>query len=163
VSDAHATRKLLEATQDMIVLGFHLDDAASEFELVCESPDTIAGASRAFVQFRFSGVQRFKRSPRGRYGAPVQLGTTFVAREVAGTWDVKSVHTAKPGTRGVLALELGAAYCGIEFEYETVAYEHVQFYAIRTESNGWTYFEVGTDRPVDFYNPFGCAWAEAAR
>ncbi len=153
------TRKVLEGTEEALVLGFHLDELAAEFELVCEFWGKRAGADRAFVQFRFRGVQQFKRNP-GAHERLQKVGTTFVARAVKGAWVIQTVRTGKVGTLSVVSISLGESFGGIEFRYEDVTHEVVHLYAKPKGSNDWAYFEVDTGRPVDFYNPFGSSWAE---
>jgi hypothetical protein len=160
VQDAHVTRKVLEGIVNRIVMGFHLDESAGQFELVCESPDTIAGAHRAFVYFRFVGVKRFKRTQPRHGRAYGELRSTYVACEGNGSWCVDSVRTAKPSVRRAVSIEMTLPHGGIELECDDVSYENVQLYAKPAANNDWTYFEVGTDRPVEVDNPFRCAWAD---
>lgn len=132
----HETQRALQAIVDATVLGFHLDESAAELDLVCAQEGTVPGA-RALVRFRFYGVRHFERTP-GRDRELREVGSTFVARDVRGTWLVQTVRREKPGHLRVVALSMGEAFA-------------------------WDYFEVGTDRPVDVHNPFGCSWAEATR
>jgi hypothetical protein len=152
---------MLQGIVDSIVLGFHLDESTASFELVCVNEGTIPGA-RAFVRFRFGGVRHFKRTPGGSRELR-DVGSTFVSRDVDGTWIIQSVRREKPDHLRIVSLSLGEAFGGIELRYEDVTCEVVHLYAKPTGLDGWSYFELGTDGPVDFYNPFGCAWAEATR
>jgi hypothetical protein len=158
----HETKRLLQGTVDALVSGFHLDESAAEFELVCELASPFPGATRSFVRFRFCGVRQFERSP-GRLRKLREVGTTFVGRRVEGAWSVQTVRTAKPGTLRVVSISLGEAFGGIAFRYMDATHEVVHVYAKKKGSDEWDYFEVGTDRPVDFYNPFASSWAEETR
>jgi hypothetical protein len=152
-------RNVLEGLEEVLVLGFHLDESSAAFELVCEFRGKSAGADRAFVRFQFFSVQRFKRKP-GLYAPLQKVGTTYLSRTVQGAWVIQAVDTRKIGTFATLSISLGASFGGIEFGYEDVTYEVIQLYAKPNGINDWAYFEVGTDRPVDFYNPFGTSWAD---
>src|SRR5688500_13221773 len=92
--DVHETQRMLQGIVDSIVLGFHLDESAATFELVCENEGTIPGA-RAFVRFRFQGVRQFKRTPGGNREL-LSVSSTFVARGVRGTWLIQRVRREKP-------------------------------------------------------------------
>lgn len=152
------TLRALASTEEMLVLGFHLDEPAAEFELVCESLEKNAEASRAFALFRFCGVRQFE----WRHGASKELRTlrtTFVSRSVRGSWVIQSVRSGKEAELSIVSLSLGNSFGGIEFRYEDVKHEVIQLYAKAKGPSAWDYFEVGTNRPVDFYNPFGRPWA----
>jgi hypothetical protein len=156
-TDVHETQRMLQDIVDSIVLGFHLDESTAAFELVCTNEGTVPGA-RAFVRFQFQGVRQFKRAPGG-YRELRSVGSTFVARDVQGTWLVQTVRREKPDHLRVVSISLGEAFGGIELRYEDVTCEVVHLYAKPKGVDEWDYFELGSDRPVDFYSPFGCAWA----
>jgi hypothetical protein len=155
----HAIRQVLEGTEEALVLGFHLNDEAAEFELVCEFWNKSAGADRAFVRFRFCGVEEFERR-QGRYPQPPLVGTTFVARAVRAHWVIQQVRTGNAGTSSAVSFSFGLNFGDIEFRYESVTYDVVHLIGKPAGTDKWVYFEIGTGRLVDFYNPFGCAWAE---
>lgn len=153
------TIEVLEGSEEALVLGYHLNELDAQFELVCEFWGKSTGADRAFVRFRFFGVQQFERSP-GEYERVQEVGATFLAREVEGAWVLQEVHIAKANALEIISMSLGLDFGGVSFLYEDVTYEVIHLYAVAKGTNDWDYFEVGTDKPVDFYNPFGCAWAK---
>lgn len=137
------------------------DESASELELVCESRNMEAGATRAFVLFRFLEVRHFV----WRRGEAKELNvssTTFVARAVRGTCELGSIRTKKLDNLCTISLALGHRFGDIEVRCDDVKHELVQLYAKARGPNAWDYFELGTNRPVDFYNPFGRPWASVS-
>lgn len=152
------TLRTLIGTAEAPVLGFHLDESKAEFELVCEFWSQRAEANRAFSLFRFFGVTQFVRKA-GAYKELGTIGTTFVARDVRGTWVIQDVRSERGG--GVVGVEisLGESFGSLELKYEQLSHEVIHLYAKTRGLSDWTYFEVGTNRPVDFYNPFDRPWA----
>lgn len=152
------TSRALVGTEEALVLGFHLDESAAEFELVCEFWGKHPKADRAFALFRFRGVQQLERGP-GSHEELRKVGTTFVARAVRGAWVIHSARIEKDDKLRFASLSLGDSFGNIEFRYEVATHEVVHLYAKPKAPNNWDYFEVGTGRAVDFYNPFGRPWA----
>jgi hypothetical protein len=162
MTEAHLdeTRQLLGDTEEALVLGYHLDESTAEFELVCEVWAGGAGADRAFGHFQFSGVQKFERKP-GLHKPLRNVGSTFVARAVTGTWVIQAVRIRKFHAFSAIEVSLGGSFGSVAFRYEVVTHQIIQLYAKAKGSGTWDYFEVGTDRPVDFENPFDRSWAKA--
>jgi hypothetical protein len=159
--DDNALRALI-GTDEALILGFHLDASAAEFELVCESWRPDAPAIRAFSLFRFSGVEQFKR----RFGAVVRsriVTTTFLARDERATWVMQGVRSEQADELSRVDISMGHNYGGIEFRYRRLTHELIGLYPIAKGVDRWDYFEVGTNRPVDFYNPCGLPWAATDR
>jgi hypothetical protein len=149
---------MLESCVDAIVLGFHLDEGAAVFELVCSFEGPIPGAV-SFVRFRFAGVRGFVRVP-GRDRELQQARGTFVLRDVQGTWSIQRVRARKPGPHREVAISMGEAFGGFELRYDDATHEVVHLYAKQKGADEWDYFEVDTGRPVGFYNPFAAEWAD---
>jgi hypothetical protein len=92
-----------------------------------------------------------------------QVGSTFVSRAVQGSWVIQVVDlgtVTTPTTRRVISISMGLSFGGLTFQYRDVTHEVIQLYAEKRGIDSWAYFEVGSDRPVDFANPFGAPWAE---
>jgi hypothetical protein len=151
-------RRALASTVEAVVLGFHIDPAAAQLELVCESYFKHAEANRAFSLFRFSNVTQFDRRI-GLHKSSEDVESTFVARDVIATWVIQSVRTKQRDERTRIEISFGHSYGSIAFEYGHLTHELIHLYAKASGVNTWDYSEVGTNRPIDFYNPFDRPWA----
>ena len=87
------------------------------------------------------------------------MGTTFVARQVEGSWVIQAVDIETVDARHCIVISLGSSFGDVEFQYEGLSHDVVHLYGKQKGPSIWDYFEVGTARPVDLYNPFDCQWA----
>jgi hypothetical protein len=152
------TQEILEQSLEALVLGYHFEGPEARFDLVCERRQRAEGGDRAFIEFVFRGVECFERE-LGESARLRRVGTTFVSRDVEGAWVIQAVHLARIRSLKIVSIFMGQSFGSVEFRYESVSHRTINLYAQARGENAWDYFEVGTHRPVDFYNPFGSTWA----
>lgn len=142
----HANEALyaLESTIEAVVLGFHLDASTAQFELVCESYFKHTDANRAFSLFTFFDVKKFNRT-LGALDRLKKVTSTFVLRDVVGTWVIQGVGNEQGDQCSKIEISLGHSFGEVEFQYSELTHERIDLYAKAKGVAEWDYFEVGTD------------------
>jgi hypothetical protein len=150
---------VLDELLESLLIRYDYNEAAAEMRVTTSYWRKDPGASRAFIELRFDKAHGFVRI----FGLDKEQNVYsrhYSTRDSPAAFVVQLAE-AKPNKNGPLkaTFSFGHGFGRIRFRFESLRYQVLQTVA-REVDGTWKYWEMETNKPICFEDPFGRGWPQ---